>query len=80
MEGMASLFDGGEQASKAEAEAEIEKLHAKIGQFLVEWDFLAKASGLLTTASRSRRSTACCRSAGPPIITPLRLRARRRWR
>lgn len=36
MEGMASLFDGGEQASKAEAEAEIEKLHAKIGQLLVE--------------------------------------------
>lgn len=45
MEGMASLFDGGEQASKAETEAEIEKLHAKIGQLLVERDFLAKASG-----------------------------------
>lgn len=45
MDGMASLFDGGEQASQAEAEAEIEKLHAKIGQLLVERDFLAKASG-----------------------------------
>lgn len=45
MDGMASLFDGGEQASKAEAEAAIEKLHAKIGQLLVERDFLAKASG-----------------------------------
>ena len=26
-------------------EAEVEKLHAKIGQLLVERDFLAKASG-----------------------------------
>jgi transposase len=27
------------------SEAEVEKLHAKIGQLLVERDFLAKASG-----------------------------------
>ena len=45
MEGMASLFDGGDQTAKAASEAEIEKLHAKIGQLLVERDFLAKASG-----------------------------------
>ncbi len=45
MEGMASLFDGGGQTAKAASEAEIEKLHAKIGQLLVERDFLAKASG-----------------------------------
>ena len=45
MEGMASLFDNGDQSSKAASEAEIEKLHAKIGQLLVERDFLAKASG-----------------------------------
>lgn len=45
MEGMASLFDSGDQSSKAASEAEIEKLHAKIGQLLVERDFLAKASG-----------------------------------
>lgn len=38
MEGMASLFDGGEQTAKAASEAEIEKLHAKIGQLLVERD------------------------------------------
>ncbi len=44
-EGMASLFDGGDQTAKAASEAEIEKLHAKIGQLLVERDFLAKASG-----------------------------------
>ncbi len=45
VEGMASLFAGGDQAVKASSEAEIEKLHAKIGQLLVERDFLAKASG-----------------------------------
>lgn len=45
MEGMASLFDGGDQTSRAASDAEIEKLHAKIGQLLVERDFLAKASG-----------------------------------
>jgi transposase len=44
-DGMASLFDNGDQSSKAASEAEIEKLHAKIGQLLVERDFLAKASG-----------------------------------
>lgn len=44
MDGMASLFDNGDQSSKATSEAEIEKLHAKIGQLLVERDFLAKAS------------------------------------
>ena len=45
MDGMASLFDGGDQTAKAVSEAEIEKLHAKIGQLLVERDFLARASG-----------------------------------
>jgi|APThiThiocy_cv2_1041547.scaffolds.fasta_scaffold269066_1 transposase len=45
MDGMASLFYGGDQAAKASNEAEIEKLHAKIGQLLVERDFLARASG-----------------------------------
>ncbi len=44
MEGMASVFEGGDQ-SKAISEAEIEKLHVKIGQLVVERDFLAKASG-----------------------------------
>ena len=45
MDGMAGLFEGGDQGSKAASEAEIEKLHAKIGQLVVERDFLAKASG-----------------------------------
>jgi transposase len=46
MEGMAAVFSGktaAQEGGKA-AEAEIEKLHAKIGQLLVERDFLAKAS------------------------------------
>ncbi|WP_157505451.1 hypothetical protein [Geminicoccus roseus] len=47
MEGMAGAFSGksaGRESAKA-SEAEAEKLHAKIGQLLVEPDRLAKASG-----------------------------------
>ena len=36
---------GKAEAKAAEKEGEIEKLHAKIGQLVVERDFLAKASG-----------------------------------
>jgi transposase len=47
MEGLASVFSGKVEAQETakSAEAEVEKLHAKIGQLLVERDFLAKASG-----------------------------------
>jgi transposase len=47
MDGLASVFSGkaASQESAKSAEAEVEKLHAKIGQLLVERDFLAKASG-----------------------------------
>jgi transposase len=47
MEGLAAVFSGrseAEQTAKS-TEAEVEKLHAKIGQLLVERDFLAKAFG-----------------------------------
>lgn len=47
VEGMAAVFSGksaAEETAKS-TEAEVEKLHAKIGQLLVERDFLAKASG-----------------------------------
>lgn len=47
MEGMTAVFAGkpaAQETAKA-TEAEVEKLHAKIGQLLVERDFLAKASG-----------------------------------
>ena len=47
MEGMVAVFSGrsAAQESAKATEAEVEKLHAKIGQLLVERDFLAKASG-----------------------------------
>jgi transposase len=42
----ARLFDaGGGQDAEASREREIEKLHAKIGQLIVERDFLARRSG-----------------------------------
>lgn len=47
MEGMTAVFAGkpaAQETAKA-TEAEVEKLHAKIGQLLVERDFWAKASG-----------------------------------
>ena len=43
--GLASLFDGQGAEKDVAREGEVEKLHAKIGQLLVERDFLAKASG-----------------------------------
>ena len=47
MEGMVGVFSGrsAAQESAKATEVEVEKLHAKIGQLLVERDFLAKASG-----------------------------------
>ena len=47
MEGLATVFSGksaAEESAKA-TEVDVEKLHAKIGQLVVERDFLAKASG-----------------------------------
>ena len=47
MEGMALVFSGKEQGQETArtTEAEVERLHAKIGQLVVERDFLVKASG-----------------------------------
>lgn len=45
VDGMASTFSGAGDAAKAASDAEVEKLHAKIGQLVVERDFLARASG-----------------------------------
>ena len=47
MEGLAGVFSGKSAAQETakSTEAEVEKLHAKIGQLGVERDFLAKASG-----------------------------------
>ena len=43
VEGMAGTFCGASDDARAASEAEVEKLHAKIGQLVVERDFLAKA-------------------------------------
>ena len=45
MEGMAVVFSGKAEASETARADEVEKLHAKIGQLVVERDFLSKASG-----------------------------------
>ncbi|BAQ68838.1 transposase [Rhodovulum sulfidophilum] len=45
LEGMSGIFSGKAEAKAAEKEGEIEKLHAKIGQLVMERDFLVKASG-----------------------------------
>ena len=45
IEGMAGVFSGKAEAAAAEREGDLEKLHAKIGQLVVERDFLAKAFG-----------------------------------
>ena len=47
VDGLAGVFSdksAAQETAKA-SEADVEKLHAKIGQLLVERDFLAKASG-----------------------------------
>ena len=47
MEGLTAVFSGkaAAQESARATEADVEKLHAKIGQLVEERDFLAKASG-----------------------------------
>lgn len=45
IEGMAATFSGKSEAVKAASEADTARLHAKIGQLVVERDFLAKAFG-----------------------------------
>jgi transposase len=45
IEGMAVTFSGKAEAVQATSDAELEKLHAKIGQLVVERDFLSKAFG-----------------------------------
>lgn len=44
-DGLASLFSGRAKAKDVAREGELDRLHAKIGQLVVERDFLAKVSG-----------------------------------
>lgn len=45
IDGMAGTFSGAGDVARAASESEVDKLHAKIGQLVVERDFLAKAFG-----------------------------------
>ena len=45
VEGLVTVFSGKGEAKEGIREEDLEKLHAKIGQLVVERDFLAKASG-----------------------------------
>ncbi len=45
LDGLATVFSGKADAKEGLREEDVEKLHAKIGQLVVERDFLAKASG-----------------------------------
>jgi len=45
IDGMAGTFSGAGDVARVVSESEVEKLHAKIGQLVVERDFLAKAFG-----------------------------------
>jgi transposase len=45
IEGMASTFSGKAEVAQATSETDLARLHAKIGQLVLERDFLAKASG-----------------------------------
>ena len=45
MEGLVPVFSVKAEAEDTVREGEVEKLHAKTGQLVVERDFLAKASG-----------------------------------
>ncbi len=45
VEGMAAVFAGKAEAAEAARGAEVERLHAKIGELVVERDFLRRASG-----------------------------------
>ena len=45
VEGLVTVFSGRAEAKEGMREEDVEKLHAKIGQLVVERDFLAKVSG-----------------------------------
>ena len=52
---MAASFDARPAAEPPISEKEVEKLHAKIGQLVVERDFLADASTLILGSGGKKR-------------------------
>ncbi|MGR3361128.1 MAG: hypothetical protein ACU0DE_08600 [Paracoccus sp. (in: a-proteobacteria)] len=55
IENMASVFGGAASAEPAISGKDVEKLHAKIGQMVVERDFLADASSLILGTGGGKR-------------------------
>lgn len=55
IENMAAAFDSSAPAAPQISEKEVEKLHAKIGQFVIERDFLSAASRLIPGAGGKKR-------------------------
>lgn len=55
IENMAQAFSGQATAAPTISAAEIEKLHAKIGQLVVERDFLSEASSLILGTGGKKR-------------------------
>ena len=45
MEGLAEVFSGGGERRARDHESEVRDLHAKIGELIVERDFLSRGSG-----------------------------------
>ena len=45
IEGMSGTFSGKAEAAEQDRQGEVDKLHAMIGQLVVERDFLKRASG-----------------------------------
>ncbi len=52
---MALSFDAGPKTEPPISDKEVEKLHAKIGQLVVERDFLASASNLILGSGGKKR-------------------------
>ncbi|SNT29984.1 transposase [Antarctobacter heliothermus] len=55
IENMAAAFNGQATAEPTISAAEVEKLHAKIGQLVVERDFLSEASSFVLGAGGKKR-------------------------
>ena len=45
VDGMSGVFSGKAEVEVADREAQVDRLHAKIGELVVERDFLRRASG-----------------------------------
>lgn len=65
VDGLAGVFSAKAEVAEAVREGELEKLHATIGQLVVERDFLRKASGPIAAADERRSEARDDRAAAP---------------